>query len=410
MAESSLDPFFVEMTLYSGGVAIPLRADEFLQSLEIEEGTRGAWTGTVVLWDAEGDYLENLVIAAGLDRALKLRLGRGAAAPTEVLEYTGEVVTYQTQPDPNGVTLTLELVTSGVLRALVDKRPRSFDAGMLVSDMVQQIATDRQWDTVIEPTSEPVTQPFSSTGESDMQFINEQLRPQARNAAGEGGYLFFFDSENVMHFRTPDYLNPEVHNFTYARDLAGDVIGFAPSDVSLFGKLMGGGNASFGSAGSLLGGSTQVSASVVSGVSGAGSSVQSDGSAKVDYGEGVHAYVDFAARDAEELARLAQSRYDALRRYEYKATLTVQGTHRVRMSDHVDVEWVKRDGRLHYLSGRFQVFKRKHTVGEGAWETEYEVLRFGLRSLAGTVRVTATQVKTPASSSGSTGLDLEVET
>ena len=410
MPTGSLAPLFIEMTLFSGGTAVPLRSDQFFQSLEIEEVSGGSWIGTLVLFDREGDFLESLVIAAGLDRYLKLRFGRGDAFPTEPLEYEGGIVTYEPTFEPHGITLTIELVARPVLPSMADKKIRSFESGLLVSEMVEQIADDRGWEAFIEPTNEGVAEPFSSTGESDLQFISEQLRPQAVNAAGEGGYVFFFDEKNQMHFRTPDYLSPEVHAFTYARAIAGDVISFAPADVSLFGKLMGGGNTSFGGAGSLLGSSTQRTSSVVGGVGSGGSPVQSDSGAKADYGTGTHAYVDLATRDPAELARLAQARFDEFRRYEYQGVLQVHGTHRVRMTDYVQIDYVKSDGRLHYLSGRFQVFRRKHTVDTSEWVTEYEVLRSGIANVEGTVSVSSTQVNSPPASSGSTGFELEVET
>jgi hypothetical protein len=417
MPGDSLSPFRAEMVLLSGGVATPIRADQFLQSIELEVVTRGAWRATVTLFDPHGDFLESLVIAAGLERDFTFSFGRGPRFPDENREFTGRIAFYKPQFEPNGVTLQLDLVPRAVLDAVLDRQLRGFQEGQRISDLVSQIATARGWATLasgrstIEPTVDAVKEPFASNGESDFQFIDKTLRPQARNSGGEGGYLFYVDPGDVVHFHTPNYLSPVAHRFRFIRDGSGDVIRFAPADTSIFGALMGGGNSVFGGLSSFEGAATEVTSTQTDGVDGQGMPVESDGGSRLDLGEGVHAYFDLSTRDPEEMKRLAQDRYDTFRRASFQADMEVWGTHRVNPLEFVDIEYIKRDGRAHYLSGRFQVFKITHTVNNGEWTTAYEMMRGTIQGLPGTQQVSATDVNnpSPAAESGS-GVAIAVET
>lgn len=414
MVVDSLTPFHAEMALISGGVATPIRADQFLQSIEMEIVTRGAWRATITLFDPQGDFLENLVIAAGLERDFTFSFGRGPRFPDDNREFTGRIAFYKPQFEPHGVTLQLDLVPRAVVDAVLDRQLRGFEEGQRVSDLVEQIAVARGWATLsngrstIEPTVDVVKEPFATNGESDFQFIDQMLRPQARNASGEGGYLFYVDGADVVHFHTPNYLGPVSHRFRFIRDGSGDVIRFSPADTSIFGALMGGGNSVFGGLSSLDGASSELASTQTEGVDGQGSPVESDGGSRLDLGEGVHAYFDISTRDPEELRRLAQDRYDTFRRASFQADMEVWGTHRVEATEFVDVEYIKRDGRAHYLSGRFQVFKVVHSVNNGEWTTSYEAMRGTIQGIPGTQQVAATTVNNPAAAPESAGGTVQV--
>lgn len=406
----SLSPFHAELALISGGVATPIRADQFLQSIELEFATVGGWRGTVTLFDPNGDFLENLVIAAGLQRDFTFSFGRGSRFPDENREFTARIISYRPQFAPDGVVLQLDLCPRAVVDAVLDRVLRGFPEGGKISDLVEQIAAARGWDIrdTIEPTVDVIKEPFASNGESDFNFINTLLRPQARNAGGEGGYLFFIDPGDVVHFHTPNYAKPVSHKFRFTRDGAGDVIAFSPTDASVFSAVLGGGNSIFGGLSSVEGAATETRSTQEDGVDGQGQSIESSGGARIDLGSGVHSYFDFSTRDPEELKRLAQDRYDTVRRVSFQADLEVWGTHRVNPLDYVDIEYVKRDGRLHYLSGRFQVFKIQHTVNNGEWRTSYVCARGTIPALSGTAAVSASTTHTPADAAEGSGSSFNV--
>lgn len=405
-------PLQIELALISGGQVIVIPSHEYFRSLQVELVAGGSWTGTLELFDPQGDFLENIVILAGTDRRLRVKFGRGEQYPEENLSLEGNITTYRPLFEPNGITLTVEVVSVGVVSAMVRRVPRSFAEGRLLSDVVTELAALNDWATsdalgrpTIEPTPVPTGEPFTSTGESDLSFIQRVLVPQATNAAGQGNYLFYFDEANAIHFHTPDFLQSVEHTFVYARDMAGDVISFSPADVSLFGVLMGGGNTIFTGLSSLSGASAQAKSTTESGVENEGFPVVSDGSSRVDYGSDVHSYVNIDTRDPLELKRLAQSRFDKFREYAFKADLEIHGSHRVRVLDFVNIRYLKANplpgsNPEHYLSGRFRVYKIRHEI-TGDWRTTYETLRGGFEA-QGLTPVQATQTISPtvASSSG----------
>lgn len=395
----------VDIAIISGDQVISIPSHLYFRSLSVEMTVTGSWTGTMDLYDPQGDFLENLVIVAGLSRGVRFSFGRGAEVPEENRTFSGNITKYRPVFEANGVSLTLEMVALGVIPALVDRNIRAFPEGERVSDMVDNIAVLNGWSTVnssgratIEQTDGALDEPFHSSGESDYAFIARTLVPLAVSNQGVGDYLFFVDGDNVVHFHTPDFLEAVQHEFVYARSMAGDVISFAPSDESLFGLLMGGGRTVFGGLSSVKAGAAQVNSTATGGIENQGFPVQSDSGSRFDYGTGVSAYLDMATRNPEELKRLAQSRYDKFRKFSFRADMQVHGTHRVRELDWVNIRYLKLNPAAgtspeHYLSGRFRVNKIRHEVS-GAWTTSFDMLREGIEA-QGTQPVQATQSITP---------------
>lgn len=397
----------VELTLFSGGQVVDLPQQDYFQSVEIEEVGRGAWTGTLTLFDREGDELERLVIAAGTDRRIRIRISRSDNVEDSAT-FEGSITEYTPTFEPHGVTWVAALVATPAFEQIDDKRIRNFASDQRISDMVRTIASDRGWDAFIEDTAEVVTEPFMSSGESDLAFIKNELLPQATNARGEH-FECYVDRSNAFHFHSLDFLDPSVHQFVYNRAIAGDVVSFSPSDTSLFARVLGGGNTVFTGLSSLGGERSQAEGNAVSGVDGQGVVVQSDGFARPTAREAVHAYVDIGTRDEAELLRRASATYDRLRQSTYSAELVVHGTARVLITDFVQVDYVKTNGQLHYLSGRFRAHKIRHSIGSSGWETTFELLRGGVQNLDGTDVMNAQQTNNPNLADGSQGFDVSGE-
>ena len=139
----------------------------------------------------------------------------------------------------------------------------------------------------------------------------------------------------------------------------------------------------------------------------------SDAAARPTFGTGVNAYVNMHTRTPDELVRAARARFDTYRRYSYPASATRHGSHAVALTDYINIEYTLLDGRQHYLSGQFQVFKVRHRLGIGeVWTTEYELLRTGTESLPGMEAITTQRTVAPAAATGTRdgGGNLTVET
>jgi hypothetical protein len=397
------------MELLSGGRSIELPFHEFLTEMEVENVAGGAWTSRIKLFDDQGDRLEQFIVAAGSSRDLNFQFGWSDVNNSFQRPYIGSIMHYVPEFMPHGVVLNLEVIARSAFMQVVDRKIRSFPEGRPVSNVVRDIANERGWTAIIEDTAGEVETPWNSKGESDFRFIRDQLLPQAVNAQGSY-YLCYFDEGDTFHFHSPDFAEATQHSYRIFRDISGDVLMFSPQDTQLFGALFGGGNSLYSSPVSAQGGQAQSLTTAGGGPTGSGAPALPDASAKIDLGNGIHSYNNIVARDPKEVERLTQARYAEYREHAFKATLRVHGTHRIRVSHFIDVEYTKTDGTPHYLSGNFRVFKVRHNVDIGqGWVTEFEMLRAGIGSLPGTTPLAATQTITPRPASGEGNVTITAE-
>jgi hypothetical protein len=390
------------MTMLSAGQSIELPFHEFLQELEVEIVSGGAWKAQIRLFDHEGDRLEKLIIAAGKDRDIDFQWGWDDPNQSFQRQFSGAVTQYLPEFMPHGVLLNLEVIARSAFQQVIDKKIRSFEEGLTISDIVRKIVEDRGWESVIEDSDGKSEQPFSTKGESDLNFITKTLLPHAVNANG-ADFIARFDESDIFHFHSPTYQGGgplTQHNYRYARDISGDVIAFIPKDTQLFGTLFGAGNSVYTSPNSNVGGQEEQQTEQGSGLAGVGAPAVEDASSQADFGEGIHSYNNITARDPLEVERLTRARYAKLRREAFNANLRVHGTHRARVHDYANVDYTKPDGTPHYLSGNFQIFKIKHVIGVGiGWTTEFEMFRQGTEQLPGTKPIAVSETITPSGSS-----------
>lgn len=382
----SLANLVFELEIITGGTSFVVPAHQFLQSIEIEASVGSTFTGSITLFDPEGEFLEDLFIAAGLDRGIRFRWNWDRYGIDTAPTFEGSIITYTPTFQPQGIQLVLNILAKPVLPCVLDKRTRSYQAGSLISDIVLSIADERGWPTVdirgnstIEPTGESIDQPFSTTDESDLRFIAEQLRPQAVNAQGQGGYVFFFDQYGAVHFHTRLFLPPLVRTYTFARDVSGEVISFSPTDNSVMASLFGSTNVAFRGQSSLNASPVGSDGTATEGLDQQPEVAEESATAIPDYGEGLHAAVNIMSRDAAELGRLAKDRRERARNATLTGELVVIGTHDVGLLEFVDVQVLRKDGTLHYLSGSYQLQKIRHTVDSSGWQTAFDVVRTGLK-------------------------------
>lgn len=385
MAEpGSLRHIVMELEIDSGNRTFQIPAQEFVQSFEIESSTKSAYSGSITLFD-EGDTLENLFIVSGLNRRVRFRWNWSDLGLANAPLFVGSILRYTPTFMPQGIQFVLEIVPSSLLSTVVDKRVRSFPAGTIISDIVRQIADERGWPTTdvrgsptIEATGLSIDQPFSTTDESDVAFINNQLRKQAVNAAGVGGYNFYFDTFGAVHFHTKSFLPTKLKRYLFGRDSGGEVISFTPTDTSLLAMTAGGGNALFRGQSSINAAPVAKDATSTGGLEEQPEVVEESSTAVPDYGETLHAAVNIMTRDADELDRLAKDRRERARDLYFMAELQVVGTHDVELFDYTQIDYIRRNGQPHYMSGRFRTIKIQHSYSSGGWITTFGASRDGL--------------------------------
>jgi hypothetical protein len=390
----SLTGFVVEITVAGlNGAEVRLPAHHFLQSLNFEVSDKGAWTGSLTLFDPEFDAIDTLLFGAQLDRRVRVTIRRAEDVRASAITFFGWAVNLVPTFRSDGASVFLELVSQSAGPTVLDRRIRSFGSGLRVSDIVQSIALDREWATVdprsgrssIEPTADRIEEPFSTSGESDLHFLATTLLPQAVNDQGESGYRAYFDFRDVFHFHTHHWLPPVEHEYVYVRSRNGEVIEFSCQDNQVFSALNGGGNTILNGTSSQLGTQTEVSALSAGGVEARGVAVPQTSAAKLTLGSGIHSYWQVRAHSQAELRRLSQARYDEFRRDQYRGQFRVIGTPLIDVHDNINFRFVKDDGREHFLSGKFKVTRIIHEIGEGeGWVTTAECFRSGVPILPGT--------------------------
>ncbi len=397
----SYAPVIAEFLLLANGVASNIQWSEYLRSLVVSQSTSGAWSATLVLFDPDTDdrvgkaRLEDLIVSAAAANRLLMRFGHDYGQGVESLpQYAGRIAKYQPTFTPHGVEMTLDVVPDIALQALLDRQIRSWPGELhTVSDLVRQIAEARGWrivDDKRQPTIQdsPVKLPETcQVGETDIRFIREQLVPYALDEKGRGGFVFFIDVDGSAHFHNAYFRPPRVAaTYVFGRDSAGQVISFEPEDSSLFAVAMGGGNTVFEAQDTNGGTRTQVAASVIGGLTGVPNIAWRDGGFTTDLGKALHSRVAVFERDPELLKARAANQYAFYQNQKYPARLVVNGTHAVRPMDHIIVEYVRRDGRKHHLSGTFLVAAIDHRFDTGGWVTEMTLSRASIPEVAGTVK------------------------
>jgi len=381
----------------SDGSVFEVPAHQYLRSFSIEEKDGAAWTGSVVLFDRAGETLEELFVLLGKDRSIKVQWGwdRPGVSLSSYPLYFGGIGTYENQFTEDGVEVTLNAIAKEALDAVLDKKDRSYPAGAVISDIVAEIAADRGWvtevdgKTTIEPTAVPLTEPISAHNDSDLQFISKHLVPHAVDQDGNG-FDFYF-ARGAFHFHSRDWMFkneaeaskvPIAAYYKCSRDsLGGEVISFSPEDGALAAAINGGENCLYVSVDAKSGAKLQIKTDK-SGVPGAVTTLHPDEGRVTSLGEGNFATIPISAVDADDFEAQVKRRHSRLRSSAYKATLEVRGTHAVEILQFVRVDYITHSGKVHYLSGVFQVFGIEHSVSPGEWTTTFSLARGGVGAVS----------------------------
>jgi hypothetical protein len=376
----SYDGIYLDLVV----AGVKVRATNYFQSLEVVVPSEGSWSGTLTLFDADHDYLDSLIYQAGATTPIDVTFGY-ANDMTQRVFLAGAVIKTGVDFTIDGTALTIELVSRDLVGSVLDKKNRSFEEGLSVSSIVSTIVEDEGWNTTdftgghtIEETEGITTEALVTTDESALKFIRDQLVPQSVNTNGEGDYKLYFDRSGAFHFHTKNFLKPKSKRYIVRRAANGEVISFAPSDTEMFAALVGGGNASYTSLDAKSGASSNTSVTQGGGVDGEGVTTTSGSTYNKPAASGVAYRQAIISRTPDDAKRRAKAFYDRARQMAYTATLDVRGTGDVEVLDYVQVDVVKLDGSLHFLSGKFQVITVTHTIGTEGWKTSFSCTRTGI--------------------------------
>lgn len=388
-----------DLTLLVGGVAYDIPAHEFVQSLEVDSAADGAWLARLVLMDAR-EELEDLLVAAGQKGKLLFRWGWDGPGGIEALPlYTSSVFSYRPTFTPQGAQYELSLLPDLHIASILDRRVRGWPEGTELSSIVRAIAKARGYSTkddrgreTVQATKTLLPDALSQMGETDIKFMRDYVVPYAVDEQGRGGFQVFVDRGNALHFHN-DYFVPTELAARYVayRDVMGEVIEFSPDNAAIFASMVGAGSTVYQGADSDGGVRAEVLTDLYKGVPGVANTVLEDAGSRVDLGKKTHARVSFYERDPVLFAARVASQYAMMSRLAYTARLVVRGTHAVQAGDYVAVDYFRRNGTKHYLSGNFLVKKVLHHWSCSGWTTDFDLVRDGLSDVTGTVPTGAQQ-------------------
>jgi len=426
-------PLLIEVLLVDSvsGDTVALQGD-FFESLTITLKSTGAWTGVLTLFDRSGDFILSLIAASGRSRRIRFRWGwdDGVSGIEDWPQYEAVYAVWTPTFTAEGTHIEFELLPAPVYQQAYRRKARSFPAGTRVSDIVLFLAEENEWELnrrvdgalTVERTALPglTDELVKDASTSDLNFIEQHLIKRAQSATAENGkYRAWFDVDGVFHFRTDEFLEPDIAaSYTFAQDAMGDVISFAPSDLKFIAAVFGGADAVYWSVDSLTGKRVRIASTDLAGLPGpqrkmdASASFQSDFklesglqvgsfSAPLDKETFQHVF-PILARTQEDFERQAREAFEEIRHRTYAAEAEVRGTHAVlpRSLLHMAFFTARRQ-EPHFLSGTFRVNVVEHNLSSSGWQTRFEMHRPGIPQVTG-AKPTENVVKTEANETAQT--------
>jgi len=400
----SYSPLQIEIIFVTDTLKVQIPAENYFQSLSIEQRMGGAWAGALTLFDPNSAYLEDLILAAGpqgAGRGVLVRWGwthdaEGNYIPlSKQRVFEGRIATYTSEFAVEGLTLKLDMVHAGILNTMVDGEAaptHSWSGQMTASGIVRDIAEQQGWQTsekgfytnrktftreTVEDTDGPIGESIVKPADMDfVTFIREFLLPRAVNKdkthftfglvhtapskeTTTGLRVRKADYPSVVHFHSPEFdgassggLNRAkgetkrqimaAKSYIFGRDNMGEVISFSPSDDTLLVALQGHSNSIYKGLDSLKGEQIIFETQELEGFPGATKVVTVDTEYTTEVGGERVSAIPLIARTGEDLERKAAAQFSRVGQSGYTATLEVRGTHDMRVFDYIEVIYYRR--------------------------------------------------------------------
>lgn len=367
MPRSDRQPI-VELNI--GGTIIP--ANQYLDSFELTKKP-GIWSGQFVLFDPEWTNIEALALESGFGTEIKFRYGWEDKMTNWI---TGQMKGYTPEFENDGVKITIEWIFGSAASTRV-VRNVVYKSGMKISDIVRRIADDNGWGVdEIEPTVGTFENPFVQDNISDISFIKNVLVPRAINNDGIGGYQVILEKD-ILSFSTFCKRNKQVYKtYIVQRGVDGEVIRFAPTDNVAKMAQMGAHKVKVLSF-------DPINKKVLKKETG----IDDFAVTLVDDGGKVSGIVDIKRNKMnnrvilkpfhrkEEVDAYAKTRYTEFAQWMYQADAEILGDPFVPVMGYTEWMVITPTGMMHYLSGVYQNFEIKDTIGNGEFTTSLVLRR-----------------------------------
>lgn len=389
-------PLLIDTGLYrrkGGAKLVDLPAHEYLQSLDLEITSAGAWKGSVVLVDAKQRLMQDVFLDAGgigeVVLSMRWAYGERGGLPSATPLFSAAVLSAVPEFSADGDRITLDVCANQVAVAAFTRRDRDALVGMRASDAVRQIATENQWQVLVEETDYTVPYLTRDAGTTDLSFLRWicDLVPGERRTSPRRQFIFYWDTTGTLHFHSREYQARRLKRYTYIRGADSEVLSFAPETENIANALRGGGPTTYVGTDSLNGKKLEVQTSVTGEPTSPGlvTLIGNDSYTQL-VGDGPLTRIMVASSGREEFEQELVGHNLRLRDTMVTANMEVVGTHDLTVADEVELAYRSfRDARDHPLSGRYWIKSVKHSIGDG-WKTAYELQRAGYSHTMGATR------------------------
>lgn len=391
-----------EVTFNIGGSAPEvLPASRYLVGIHLELPSVGAFSGSLELFDQEGDYINALVLNVGFLPTISIRFWEdGYSSPY----FHAGITSLEPEFLPEGVRIKIGLCHKAAHTASLQVVQRGWPANTNPSDIIRTIAKDRGWAVVDEdgkPTIEqcafPLDHPVQTTDGSDMAFIRERVLPNSMDANKQHfEFRLIGDARAIVVFRSTASRSMQKvrKSYTYLRDPNGEVIRFAPSDNSLGAWLMGAGASRHESVSSADGALTTEQATPTNGL-GATAPIQDASYTTPVPGGTTTRRFPSPGRSVTDTRTAAAVLWSRAAGCTILADLEVIGTHDLLPGEFVNVNYFLKDGTPHVYSGEYRILLVTHEFSMSGWVTTAHLARGGQQATKGLSKMKATVVITP---------------
>ena len=382
-----------ELSFNDGVQTIVLPVQKYLQSLRVVMGAHISWAAEITIFD-EADELEQAMLVAGNHGTFSFQWGWDTPMGLSGCpKYSGQLLRILPSFTPQGSQYKLCVTPVQTAKEVVDKIPYKLSDGESLMNTVYEVIENRGYNTVdrrgnptIQTTVSVAHGAISSVGETDLKFLRGYIASHALDDKGQGGFTVYVDESNALHFHNKAFNKPILAAiYSCFRDVGGEVREFSPVADLYFVGSAGAGNNTYQGLDSDGGNRLETVTTSQAGVPGVTTTALAGAEARVDLGSGTQSTITIVEREAAAFQARVAVQYARLSSMWCTARLVVRGTHAAIVGDFITIDYFRRDGSKHPLSGNYQVHGIIHDWTSAGWYTDFDLTRDGFSKVPDTV-------------------------
>jgi len=367
---------------------------EHLDGFTFQHTLGGGASGTLSMVDDNWEHWETWFVDTGVDTDIKFKFGYVGGDETGMIKAKATKVTPEFTE--GGITLEVEFTGEYTYRTY-ETFSKIFDIEEfpLISDIARWVIKEQMGftDFIVDPTEGTRSESITVKDENPVDFMRKELAKRAINYKGDGDYIFDVGCEGYgdtqPKFISKHSISRKVYKtYFLMKDKFGEMKSFTPSDNSRLMAAFGGdatGNVSIDT-------KTKEPKTVKLGkTEGAEKLKKKANSSPIIIGGGrpIKTYASLPTVGAEaDIQQEALARYARFRDLAITGDAELIGDPKFPPGGYIEIIVQSPKGKLHWFSGIYMVKSVTHTIGNGEYSSELEVMReanlYGPGEIAGT--------------------------